>query len=343
MPKKTKAITDQSTVITEEAEQGQEVQELSRKEIIIQMQMNAEAEIERVVGDRRGLEQLIEDKQAQIKILQAQMEAAYDFYQRALQAEADTAAMVTRENARLGIARGTPAEQEREAILQSLIAALDSAKKSAEEAEKARDEAQKRAGVVTVLREEISEAHSKLADLAQDQVEMEAVRAEQFMAQGISIRDELKDAIEAAAQRYEEALKAQREAEIEMEQLRRSIGDKLYQWRDLRKDLQASHGSEAPDAMTPAEKIVASHIAHLRCIAENGHDIHRRPIMERRTFCALLDLNPNMMDHLLSPNSSYQKRVSYDWGREKTVLTNDRIEVAENLLEQERRHRRSNW
>src|SRR5437899_12925026 len=93
--KQTKATTENSPIADEEA---QESPELSKKDTIAQLWRNAKSELERIAGDREGIEQLVSDKQWQIKILEQQRDAADDFYDQAVKEEEEAAARVTREN-----------------------------------------------------------------------------------------------------------------------------------------------------------------------------------------------------------------------------------------------------
>jgi len=80
--------------------------EQSRLEIITQMLSNAKSELRRIAEDRRGLEQLLEDKTHQRGLLLEQRYAADDRYQTNAPMRGTSAAgRAAREQSRLQIAK----------------------------------------------------------------------------------------------------------------------------------------------------------------------------------------------------------------------------------------------
>lgn len=332
MPKKQQAIVDERPL---EAEQSQEV---SRKDTIAAMWNNAKARLIEIQSDREALEELISDKQDQIGILQAQAEAADDFHQTALKAEEDAAAMVTRENARHQIAKGTPAEQERAQVLQSLIAALDSAKKSVEEAAKAKEEAERRAGVITVLREEIAEAHSKLAELASEEVDMVALKAEQHKLYGQALAEEIQAEIDAARQALIDEEERKAELERQFEAAQRRVKE-LSEWPDIREQVKAYGLKTAEPELNPTAHILQAYINYLQALIKWGYGARAFVNNGKQRLLEVLDLSPNATRALMEPGH-YRQVIETDMlGRRftKEVPTHQRIEIAEELLEEEKR------
>jgi chromosome segregation ATPase len=320
--------------------------EQSRKEVIAQMWTNAKYNLQSLKEDCEGIEQIISDKGYQIKILIAQRNDADERYDQAVKAEEDAADRVARENSRLQISKGTPAEAERAAILQSLLQAHDDAKADHEKAKEARDEAHRRAELIAVLQEEISEAQAELTNLQQEQRNMEALRDEQHWALGVAERDEIRDKIDAAKARRNEALQIAEEAEKEIADLQRSISERLRQWQDLRDQLLVSYGKqEGPESMSPNEHILRGYLEFCNILGTYGPRARRRVNGDRQPLAQAIALPENYIAILMGHNpheSIWRYRTVRDrFGREIQQPVNNQIEIVEALLEDEKPNRRS--
>jgi len=344
--KKTKAPIEETPIADETTPEIQEVREQSRKETISKLWRNAKNELARIAGDCEGLEQLVSDKQWQCKILEQQRDAADDYYDQAVREEGEAAARVTRENARLEISRGTPAEAERSTILQSLLAALDDAKVDHEKARAARDEAHRRASLISILEEEISEAQTQLVRLNCEQREMEAIKDEQHRAYGIATKDEIRDKIDDLKARRNEALQVAELAEKEISELQRSIPEELRQWKDLRDQLLLSHGvKDVPETMTPTEKILRGYLDFCNILGMYGPRARHRINQDRQALAQIIELPESyiacMMGHSFKASVWRSKVIRDAFGREKEIMTNNQIEAVQALLEDEKPFRRA--
>jgi chromosome segregation ATPase len=326
MPKKQPTITDERPL------EAESVQELSRIEVIAQMRRNAESRIAEIQADRQGLEQLLEDKAHQKGLLLEQQSEAEDHHQSMLAEQEEAAGRVTRENSRLQIAKGTGAEGEHEAILQSLIADLDQAKQRVESAGKARDEANERATIVPALDNAIAEIHSQIADLAREQAEMEDLRDEQHREYGVALAEEIQEGIETTRQAVIAQEEALAESKRQFEAAQRRVSE-LSEWKIPIK----TYWPQAERELSPTGHILEAYIAYLRALIKYGSRA-KEWINRHQRLVDVLDLNPNATRAMMAPGR-YRQVVAKDFlGREHTkeVPTHQRVEIAEEILSNER-------
>src|SRR2546423_7984662 len=177
--------TDQAVNISETSEQViEEAPKLSRKEIVIQMQFNAKSEIERIQDDSEALDQFISEKRYQERVLIEQRDQATQERGKREGTFNEAVKMVTSEKSRMQLAKGIPeAEAEHAAILQSLTTVQGQAEKDLALAAERETQAQEKVTtLVPRLREQIAEAQGKIAELAQEKRDMEALLQEQHRA-----------------------------------------------------------------------------------------------------------------------------------------------------------------
>jgi len=325
--KGTKYVTKKQQAIIEPSE----VQEQSRLEIITQMLNNARSELRRIAEDRGGLEQLLEDKTHQRGLLLEQRYAADDRYQTMLDERDEAAGRAAREQSRLQIAKGTGAEGEHEAILQSLIADLDAAKQRVESAEKARDAAHERARIVAALDSAISEIHSQMADLAQEQAKMTDLAQEQERAYGVALAEEIKAGIEESKRALKEQEEAMAESKRQYNEATGRIGS-LNAWPDLRDQVLMSHGQKREDLdPTKTEQVLDALRSYLLAILDHAAEAQSR----------LRDGKVKIVDVLAVDTGTIVElaQAGYDQRHGEFARTPQKLDVIDELLREQRRLR----
>lgn len=312
-------------------EQAETVQEVSVLDIALQQFRNA-ADTVRLLGDEihalQGRIRDINDHAQQAKEVAEQAKQAKEVadqrYQHYPQQE-------LRARTRATVAQGTPEQAERQADLDEVVNARADASKAKDEALRAYEAAmQVRNEALRCQVDEMAQCQAEIAEKTLLLQEFEAVRVEAWTRIGnekarlLSERlDDLQHDINELTQKLR-LVQAERSSELaKMRELKFNHPD---HYADLvKRYLPEQHEAERSRSLSPAERIIESHIAYLKVLSMNGSALQGMIYKDMMRFCNALDLNPSLIRGFLT--------------NEEYAFKRGRIEVAELLLEQYRQSR----
>jgi hypothetical protein len=317
------------TVTDERPREAEQTQEVSMLDIALQQFRNAadtvrllDDEIHALQGRIREADEQAEQAKETAEQAKEACIVADERYQHYPQQE-------LRARTRATVAQGTPEQAERQADLGEIVNARNKAATGKEEAlsafeaaRQARDEALSRQA------DEVAQCQAEITEKTILQREFETVRVEAWQRVGDEkarlLSDRL-DEVQQEIQELEQKLRlVQREKNSELAKIRELKFNHPGHYADLvKRYLPEQH--EAERSVSPAERIIESHIAHLKVLSRNGGALQGLIYKDMMRFCNALDLNPSLIRGFLTS--------------EEFVFKRGRIEVAELLLEQYRQSR----
>jgi hypothetical protein len=203
---------------------------------------NAIQKIAAIDQRTQELQGLHENKDSQItEILDSIAQTEQD-YELADRTRGEFGQRVTREYVKLDVCKGTSAEAERSAILESVTKASDEAQEALGNAVIARDEARARQGLALALKEEIEEHQREITDLAVLRREYEAVLAEVHAQKGRELAQSIAENIIATRDAYEACEQELKDYRAAHEAATRQIDSLRDEYPELATELGASHG-----------------------------------------------------------------------------------------------------
>jgi chromosome segregation ATPase len=309
---------------TAESNQEQTEQEVSALDIALQQFRNAADTVQRLDDEIHALQSRIREiddhtEQAKEAAEQAKQAcvAADERYQHYPQQE-------LRARTRAAVAQGTPEQAERQADLDEVVNARDAARQAKDEAVSAYDAA--RNARDEALSRQVDETARCKAEITEKTLllcEFETVRTEAWARIGDEKARLISDRLDEVQQEITELKQKLRTAEGER-------GSELAKIRELKFHHPSHYASlvkrylpeqhEAERSVSPAERIIESHIAHLKVLSMNGGALQGMIYKDMMRFCNALDLNPSLIRGFLTSEEHTFKR--------------GRIEVAELLLKQ---------
>jgi len=234
-----------------------------------------------------------------------------------------------RARTRAAVAQGTPEQADRQADLDEVVNAREEASKTRDEALSAFDAArQVRDEALSRQVDETAQCKAEIAEKTILQGEFETVRVEAWQRVGdekARLLSERLDEVQQEITELEYKLRiAQQERNSELAKIRELKFNHPSHYANLvKRYLPEQH--EAERSVSPAERIIESHIAHLKVLSRNGSALQGMIYKDMMRFCNALDLNPSLIRGFLTS--------------EEFVFKRGRIEVAELLLEQYRQSR----
>jgi chromosome segregation ATPase len=318
-------MTKKSPIVTDERpREAETVQKVSALDIALQQFRNAADTVQRLGDDIHALQDRIREiddhaEQAKEAAEQAKQTsvAADELYQHYPQQE-------LRARTRATVAQGTPEQAERQADLDEVVNARGEASKAKDEALSAYEAArQAKDEALSRQVDETARCKAEITEKTLLQQEFETVRTEAWARIGdekARLISERLDEVQQEITEYEQKLRlAQQERNSELAKIRDLKFNHPSHYADLvKRYLPEQH--EAERSVSPAERIIESHIAHLKVLSMNGSSLQGMIYKDMMRFCNALDLNPSLIRGFLTDEEYTFKR--------------GRIEVAELLLKQ---------